>query len=190
MTGRCNGSFLWKGLHHLSWQGSANVSRFLLCQLTSVDLLWFLPAKGSKPKQMSAEFPFVNICGAFVLGKALPCQQITLLSANASICFSLADVSRFVLCQHASTCRQIWFLVSIDNTSRASLTPARHECWPLVSAFLHFIHNSARIARSSRRLTRLSQPLPSMLYRYWHGYSHRSYRCLSAEGCQRAPQSA
>jgi hypothetical protein len=66
-----------------------------------------LPAKGSKPKQMSAEFPFVNICGAFVLGKALPCQQITLLSANASICFSLADVSRFVLCQHASTCRQI-----------------------------------------------------------------------------------
>ena len=124
MTGRRDECLLGYVSHHSSWQGSANVSRFLFRQQMSADLLFV-----SKCQQTWFSSANVRRCQhhrSFCTGKnsfsstyVRKCQQIR---------FSSADVSRFFF---VSACQQICLFVSKcqqneDDAGITSLAPARH----------------------------------------------------------------
>lgn len=98
MTGRRDESLLGSLSYHSSWQGSANVSRFLFRQQMSADLLfvskcqqtWFSSANVRRCQHHRS---FCTGKNSFSSSYVRKCQQIRISSA---------DVSKFVFCQRMS----------------------------------------------------------------------------------------
>ncbi len=98
MTGRRDESLLGSVSYHSSWQGSANVSRFLFRQQMSADLLfvskcqqtWFSSANVRRCQHHRS---FCTGKNSFSSSYVRKCQQIRISSA---------DVSKFVFCQRMS----------------------------------------------------------------------------------------
>ena len=125
MTGRRDESLLGSLSYHSSWQGSANVSRFLFRQQMSADLLfvskcqqtWFSSANVRRCQHHRS---FCTGKNSFSSSYVRKCQQIRISSA---------DVSKFVFCQRMSADLSFRQQVSAKRRWRwhNQFRPARHR---------------------------------------------------------------